>query len=195
VLAGLSGLAGAVAVRVAIAGDAGARSPAAGLGFAGVLLVLACVVRTSRSTPDAASGARPVWPRRRDLAVGLVGAAVLCAGPALRTAAMDTSWISRVPMQGFAPWVGVVALVAIAEEILLRGALFTAVTAWRGPDVAVLVTAIAFAAVHVPVYGLRVLPLDFAVGVGLGALRVWTGTVTGPSVAHVVADLAGWWLR
>jgi len=37
--------------------------------------------------------------------------------------------------------------------------------------------------------------LDFAVGVGLGALRLWSGSVTAPALAHVGADLAGWWLR
>jgi hypothetical protein len=37
--------------------------------------------------------------------------------------------------------------------------------------------------------------LDVAVGFALGTLRAITGTVLAPSVAHTVADLAGWWLR
>jgi hypothetical protein len=44
---------------------------------------------------------------------------------------------------------------------------------------------------HVPFYGLQVLPLDLAVGVLLGGLRQLSGGVA----AHAVADLAGWWLR
>ena len=55
--------------------------------------------------------------------------------------------------------------------------------------------AMAFALLHVPVYGWHVLPLDLAVGCGLGALRLLTGGVTAPAVAHVGADLAGWWLQ
>jgi hypothetical protein len=40
-----------------------------------------------------------------------------------------------------------------------------------------------------------VLPLDLAVGVCLGALRLYAGSATAPAVAHTLADLAGWWLR
>ena len=60
---------------------------------------------------------------------------------------------------------------------------------------AIAVSAVAFALLHVPVYGWSVLPLDLAVGVALGVLRVLAGSVTAPAITHVVADLAGWWLR
>ena len=48
---------------------------------------------------------------------------------------------------------------------------------------------------HVPLYGWGSLPLDLAVGVFLGVLRALTGSLAAPAAAHVLADLAGWWLR
>jgi membrane protease YdiL (CAAX protease family) len=88
----------------------------------------------------------------------------------------------------------VVALVAVAEEVLLRGVVFDRLLRARGTAFAVVVTSVAFAALHAPLYGMRVLPLDLAVGVWLGALKVATGSVAAPATAHVAADLAGWWL-
>jgi hypothetical protein len=38
------------------------------------------------------------------------------------------------------------------------------------------------------------LPLDLAVGLLLGGLRIVSGGVLAPAVAHVVADLVGGWL-
>ena len=84
--------------------------------------------------------------------------------------------------------------VATAEEAFLRGALYDAVARARGVDAAVVVGALAFAALHVPLYGWHAVPLDLAVGLALGALRVVTGTWTAPALAHAGADLVGWWL-
>jgi membrane protease YdiL (CAAX protease family) len=180
VVLGCCGLAGAVAVRVAVAGPAGAASPLAGLVFAAALVALA-----------AALGVRTPLPRWRPVLIGLLAAGVLCLGPVFALGSEHT----LASADGFLPWAVVVSVVAVAEEMLLRGALFDAVTRWRGNDLAVLITAIAFALLHVPVYGWRVLPLDLAVGLGLGALRLWTAGVTAPAVAHVGADLVGWWIR
>jgi membrane protease YdiL (CAAX protease family) len=55
-------------------------------------------------------------------------------------------------------------------------------------------TSLAFALMHVPIYGWGVVPLDLAVGLALGGLRLATGTVLAPIAAHAVADLATWWL-
>ena len=63
-----------------------------------------------------------------------------------------------------------------------------------GPAGAIAFTAAVFALLHVPLYGWAVVPLDLGVGVLLGGLRVLTGGVLAPVVAHVVADLAAWWL-
>lgn len=103
-------------------------------------------------------------------------------------------WIPLDPAASLVPWVQVTLLVATAEELVLRGALFDAVTEAGGMAVAVAVTALAFALLHVPLYGWQVVPLDLGVGVVLGGLRVATGGVLAPSLAHGVADLAAWWL-
>jgi membrane protease YdiL (CAAX protease family) len=172
--------AGALAVRVAVAGSAGAASVGAGLVFAALLV--------------AASAGRCPAPRldARSVAIGLAGAAVLL----LPVVALAAGRGVTPPGGGtaYAGWAAATAVVATAEEAFLRGALFGALQRWRGTDVAVVGAAVAFALLHVPLYGWHVLPLDLAVGLGLGALRVVAGSWTAPAVAHVGADLAGWWL-
>ena len=66
--------------------------------------------------------------------------------------------------------------------------------AWGGDWWALAVTTVLFAAMHVPLYGFGSLPLDLAVGLLLGGLRIVSGGVLAPAIAHVVADLAGGWL-
>jgi membrane protease YdiL (CAAX protease family) len=51
-----------------------------------------------------------------------------------------------------------------------------------------------FALIHLPLYGVGALPLDLAVGLLLGGLRIISGGVLAPAIAHVIADLAGGWL-
>jgi membrane protease YdiL (CAAX protease family) len=175
----LVGFAGAAAVRVAVAGPVGASSIPAGLVFAGLLLLVA-VRRCPAPRVDL-----------RTLGIGLAGAAVLLAPVAI--AAANGALAIRGQSTSYAGWAAATAVVATVEEAFFRGALFSALQRWRGTDVAVIGAAIAFAALHVPLYGWHVLPLDLAVGLGLGALRVVSGTWTAPAVAHVGADLVGWW--
>lgn len=94
----------------------------------------------------------------------------------------------------FAPWAVVTVVVATGEEAVLRGALFEALFAVAGAPAALLGTALAFALLHVPLYGSAVVPLDLAVGLCLGGLRFLSGGVAAPAIAHAVADLATWWL-
>jgi membrane protease YdiL (CAAX protease family) len=91
-------------------------------------------------------------------------------------------------------WTPVVLVVAAAEEVLLRGALFAALLESGGATVALVLTAVVFALMHVPLYGWGALALDTAVGLFLGGLRLATGGATVPAIAHVVADLAAGWL-
>ena len=169
--------AGAVAIRAALAGPAGAASVPAALVFASVLagLALACRLQTPWSLRAVAAG----------LAVGVV--LVL---PAL----VHLGVRADLPAGSFPAWAAITATVATAEEAFLRGALFDAVQRRYGVDLAIAVGAVAFALLHVPFYGWHVLPLDLAVGVVLGATRAAVGTWTAPAIAHVGADLAGWWL-
>jgi membrane protease YdiL (CAAX protease family) len=178
--AGVIGLAGAVALRVGFAGTDGVRSPRAGLLFALLLVALALGV----SLPGAGGGG----PLRLQLAVGAAGAAALCAVPLvvhLRSPG------GALPASALPIWAVVVSAVAVAEEVLLRGALWQAL----GPRAALPVTTVAFALLHVPLYGWTALPLDLAVGLLLGGLRMASGGWGAPAVAHTLADLAGWWLR
>ena len=178
---GLVGLGLAVVLRVRVAGAAGAHSGTAGLVFGVALLAVAAACGFGRP--------RLGWWQA---GWGVGGAAVLCLAPLAHHLAHP----GPVAPAGLLPaWAAVVTLVAVAEEVLLRAALFEALVAWRGPYPAIVVTAVAFTALHVPVYGLAAAPLDLAVGVFLGVLRLLAGSVTAPALAHTLADLAGWWLR
>jgi membrane protease YdiL (CAAX protease family) len=149
-----------------------------GLLFAALLVVLA--VSSGATTPV----------NRRGLAAGLAGAIVLVVPVVVVHGAPLT--LQRT-FAGYPAWAAATAVVATAEEAFLRGALFDALRRY-GTASAVVVGAVAFAALHVPLYGWHVVPLDLAVGVFLGALRVATGGWAAPAVAHTGADLVGWWL-
>jgi membrane protease YdiL (CAAX protease family) len=175
-------LGAATLLRTVVAGAAGAASERAAALFA--LLLLAAAVR---------AGWRPGRIRWTGVAWGLAGAAGLIVGPAL----LHIAGVHPQPHlsgAGFPLWAVVVTGVAVAEEVLLRGVLFTAVEQAVGVKAALVVTTILFALVHVPLYGISALPLDLAVGLWFGGLRVASGGVTAPATAHVLADLAGWWL-
>lgn len=176
----LAGFAVSLAVRVAVGGDGVARSWPAGLAFAACLLVLAVAAGTRM----------PV--SRRAVLLGVAGAALVCLPVALQ------SLLTLRPLHGtdgFLSWALVVTVVAGAEEVFLRGALYdAAVSAWSaGP--AIVLGAVCFALLHVPLYGWHVVPLDLAVGVVLGGLRQAAGTPAAPAVTHVGADLVGWFVR
>jgi len=161
-----------------VGGPGVAQSARAGLVFAAVLGALSLAVGTRVPLPGRAVGA------------GLIVATALCvpvvllrhAGPLMST-------------DGFVSWALVVSVVAVAEEVFLRGALYDAVLRVAGADAAILVGAVAFALLHVPLYGWHVVPLDLVVGLVLGELRRGTGTAAAPAVAHVGADWAAWFLR
>ncbi|MGH2465339.1 MAG: CPBP family glutamic-type intramembrane protease [Candidatus Limnocylindrales bacterium] len=125
--------------------------------------------------------------------IGVVGSLVLVA-LALGASQLAGQPIRAVPKTEFALWAVVTTVVASAEELVLRGALFNALRDSAGLVVAVVVTSAAFALMHVPLYGWHVVPLDVGVGVFLAGLRLASGSVAAPAVAHVVADLATWWL-
>jgi membrane protease YdiL (CAAX protease family) len=157
-----------------------AGSLTAGLVFAGCLLAL-----------SAAAGVRLERPSMSHAMTGVAGAAVLC----LPAAVSRLAGPEHVTGSGFLLWAVVVTVVAAAEEVLLRGALYDAVATRAGIWAAIVVGALAFALLHVPLYGWGAVPLDAAVGVWLGLLRAVSGSVAAPAIAHVLADWAGFWLR
>jgi membrane protease YdiL (CAAX protease family) len=95
---------------------------------------------------------------------------------------------------GFWPWVAATSVVACAEESVLRGSLWRAIATAAGEPAALVATSVLFALIHVPIYGMVVVPLDLGVGLVLGGLRLWFGGMAAPAVAHLVADLGTWWL-
>ena len=138
-----------------------------------------------------AAGWRPGAVRPRHVAAGVLGGVVL-VGAWWLGAGVRLQLVANVA--ALAWWSPVVVAVAVAEEALLRGALFGALQEWRGPRTALAVTSVAFAVMHIPLYGVGAVPLDLAVGLWLGGLRLLTGSWTAPAVAHALADLAGGWL-
>jgi membrane protease YdiL (CAAX protease family) len=153
----------------------------AGLVFALALLALV-----------AGAGWRPRRPSLRAAALGAGGgglmvAAWLTAHPGM---AVDLAPLNSA----IALWTPIVTVVAVAEEVVLRGVLFDAVRGRGGDGWALVATTALFALMHLPLYGVGAVPLDLAVGLLLGGLRIVSGGVLAPAVAHVIADLGGGWL-
>jgi membrane protease YdiL (CAAX protease family) len=91
-----------------------------------------------------------------------------------------------LPVVGAAPILNTMA--AIAEEALFRRLLY----GWArllGTLVAVVVSALAFALIHVPLYGIAVLPVDLGAGLLLSWQRWASGSWTAPAATHVAANL------
>jgi membrane protease YdiL (CAAX protease family) len=174
----LSGFALCVVVRLLVGGQGPARSPFAGLVFAALLVALA-----------AAAGTRVPLSLRAGTIGGAAGV-LLCVPVALSRIGLPLH-----AAHGFATWAAAVAVVAVAEEVFLRGTLYDAVADGFGASAAIVVGAVAFALLHVPLYGWHVVPLDLVVGVVLGELRRSAGTAAAPAAAHTTADLLAWFLR
>ena len=138
-------------------------------------------------------GARVALPRPAALIIGLAGAALL-VGLAMGASQLAGQPLQLVPKTQFAPWALITIVVASAEELVLRGVLFDSLRHATDLTIAVIVTSAAFALMHVPLYGWHVVPLDLGVGVFLAGLRLTSGSVAAPAIAHIVADLATWWV-
>jgi membrane protease YdiL (CAAX protease family) len=177
----LGGLAAASLARAALNGQVALTAFVAGATFGIVLLVMATV-----------AGWRPARPSVRSLVIGSLGGLVLVALPRLAHPLLPA--VVGMRPEPLAAWALVTAVVVTSEEALLRGALFGTLERAAGPVLAVAVTSLAFALMHVPLYGWQVVPLDLGVGVWLGGLRLATGGVAAPAMAHGLADLSTWWI-
>jgi membrane protease YdiL (CAAX protease family) len=194
----------ALAARLLVAGGgaaAVASLPAAGV-FAAVMLG-AGLLRLRRSAAAVPGDRAMTWlpapaPRRgpalriaQSVAAGVGGGVVLVLLTLLLPGLPLHVWPR--PSAGDAVlWTLLVAAVGGAEELVFRGVLFDAVQRAGGAVCAAVVCAIAFALLHVPLYGWRVLPLDIGAGLWLGGLRMLSGGVAAPAVAHVLADCGAW---
>lgn len=110
------------------------------------------------------------------LGLGALGLAVLASG--------------RPVPAPFGAWALPLALLAaVAEEALFRRAAYGALQR-RGAVVAIGATAVLFAAIHVPLYGVAALPVDLGAGLLLSWQRWASGTWTVPAATHAAANLA-----
>ena len=129
----------------------------------------------------AAAGAGAAIPARPVLPVLAVGIGALVVGRVLMAGAPP-------PAAATALVVGLNTLAAVAEEAFFRRLVYGALLS-AGPGAAVVGSAVLFAAVHVTVYGVWVLPLDLAAGLLFGWQRQATGSWVVPAVTHAVANL------
>src|SRR6266699_3739055 len=131
--------------------------------------------------PGAAPGAR-----------GRAGAVLVVGVAAVVAAALLAGAVPPLPA-------GVVVLAlsllpAVAEEALFRGALYGLLERW-GAVVAVGTSALLFALVHVPSYGLAAMPVDLSAGLLFGWQRWASGRWTVPAATHAAANLLAVILR
>jgi membrane protease YdiL (CAAX protease family) len=196
-LAVLGLLAVAVAVRYLALSTGGVDPIVIGFGFGIALAAIAIVgrVRTPAARAVEDGTTRHLANVARSLGIGLAGGGALIALALVGRAAAGSPPLPSVFAAGaFVPWALATTLVATGEEAVLRGALFSSLARLGGAWPAILLTSLAFALIHVPFYGWRVVPLDLGVGIWLAGLRLASGGIVAPSIAHGVADLATWWL-
>jgi CAAX protease family protein len=150
--------------------------------LAGLFAVLLAV---SVAWPAAAAGATP--PPAAGTAPPASAAGVLALGvAAFALGRLLSSGAARPVPMGLA--LALNTLAAVAEEAFFRRLVYG--TLLRGGAAAAVVgSAVAFAAVHVTVYGPWVLPLDLAAGLVLGWQRWASGSWRVPALTHVVANL------
>lgn len=131
----------------------------------------------------AAAVALPAAPPERRapavaaLAVGLlgVGIAAVAAG-------------TPIPFPHSGSTIALSLAAAVAEEALFRKVVYDELNQ-AGVIVAVLGSALLFAAIHVPEYGLAAFPVDLGAGLLLSWQRWASGTWTVPAVTHAAANL------
>ena len=128
-----------------------------------------------------------LWPGPAAVRGGRGAGAVLLVGMAAFALGRVLSAGAAVP-SATAFVVGMNTLAAVAEEAFFRRLVYGALQA-GGPAAALVGSSVLFAAVHVTVYGLWVLPLDLAAGLLLGWQRQATGSWAVPAVTHAVANL------
>jgi len=92
------------------------------------------------------------------------------------------------PLSGTQGMGGIALLAAVAEEALFRRLLYDRLLRF-GVMVAVIGSAVVFAVVHLPAYGLVAMPVDLGAALLLSWQRYASGRWTVPAVTHVVANL------
>lgn len=118
-------------------------------------------------------GGRMVLP----LTVGAL--AVVCARFMLATPLPARATIAGVALS---------VLAAVAEEALFRGLMFTRLLPY-GRNLAIAASAVVFALVHVPFYGVSALPVDLGAGLLFAWQRNESGSWSVPAATHALANI------
>ena len=135
---------------------------------------------TAPGTTAAGTGPLP-WPAVLAAGLAAVAAASLAGGPAFALRADPAA-------------LALVTLAAVAEEALFRGALYGLLER-LGPVAAIAGSSLAFALLHVPLYGMAALPVDLGAGLLLSWQRWASGRWTVPAATHAAANLLAVILR
>jgi len=167
----MAGGCGVLAARPLLLGAAGVPPALFFAGLFGALGAVSLLWRGACAT-RAAAGPLPVFA---------LGVAAFAAGRVLTAGTPAVHQLSFLV-------VGLNTLAAVAEEAFFRRLVYGALLA-AGPGAALVGSAVLFAAVHVTVYGLWVLPLDLAAGLLFGWQRRATGSWVVPAATHAVANL------
>jgi membrane protease YdiL (CAAX protease family) len=176
---------------------AGAQGPATSLPAAAVFtVVMLCIAVAGAQSSGSRSGSTAMARLRatamlRALVLGVAGGAVLVLLVVALPGLPAQLWPRPSPTSAL-PWTLLVVCISVAEEVVFRGVLYDAVARIGGAVCAAVVCALAFALVHVPLYGWRAVPLDVGAGLWLGGLRMLSGGVAAPAIAHAVADCGAW---
>lgn len=189
----LAGLAFLVARPGLEALPAGARTGVLAAGYLALGLAAAAATPAGRPAARAtlvrgAAGGPGVAPAPR----GRAGAVLVVGVAAVAAAALLAGPVPPLPAGAVA--LALSLLAAVAEEALFRGALYSLLERW-GAVVAVGTSALLFALVHVPSYGLAAMPVDLSAGLLFGWQRWASGRWTVPAATHAAANLLAVILR
>lgn len=149
----------------------------------GLVGLLAPVDPSLRAAPAPRSRSVPTW-----LGVVGLGLAALFVAARLPQALGLRPHGLRPALDAGLFAVGASVVAAVAEEIFFRRLVYGWLASW-GTAVAIAGSALAFALVHVPLYGVAVIPIDTAAGLLLGWQRWMTGGWTASGITHVAANL------
>lgn len=191
-------------MRVGVADPAHVATPVAiGLGLValaarvpstGAVLVTVAVGVVGLLAPVGTDPAKGVTARRLTVATWLgavaVGlAAMLMAARLPGLVGLRPHGAGRILVRAAPGAVAASVIAAVAEEVFFRRLVYGWLVSTWGVAAAVCGSAVAFAAIHVPVYGVAVLPIDTAAGLLLGWQRWMTGGWSASGITHVAANL------
>ncbi len=177
----------------------GGTSPNPAVAAPAVVLAGAAIL-LARPFVDAAPGGRTALFATAYLVIGVAAvslpgrtaiAPVLPWAPALALGVLAVAVVGTLGPPVPVPWgpaaLPLAGLAGVAEEALFRRAAYGWLERFGAP-VAVVGSAALFAAVHIPAYGLTVLPVDLGAGLLLSWQRWASGSWTAPAATHVVAN-------